>query len=171
MIRGFGMKKQISFKTGITKIAQLLDGIGQMVLMAVMLLVVLNIVMRTLFDKPITGVYDLVSLFMVIVIALALANCAAEKGHIAVEFLVERFPAGIQRIIDIIMNIASFIFIGLFTYNVGVYAYAAAVAGDESFTLKIPHYPFIYLVCIGYLLLCMVIIINLFDHVKEVSKQ
>ena len=165
------MKKQISFKTGIIKAAQLLDGIGQIVLLAVMLLVILNIVLRTLFDKPITGSYDLVSLFIVIVVALALANCAVGKGHIAVEFIVERFSAGIQRFIDIIMNIASFIFIGLFTYNVGVYAYAAAVAGDESWTLKIPLYPFISLVCIGFILLCMVIIINLFDHIKEVLKR
>lgn len=165
------MKKQIFLRSGITKIAQLLDGIGQIVLLAVMLLVVLNIIMRSLFARPITGSYDLVSLFIVVVVALALANCALEKGHVAVEFLVDRFSSGMQRVIDIVMNAASLIFLGLFTYNVGLYAYVAAVAGDESFTLKIAHYPFISLVCLGYILLCLVIVINLFDHIKEVSKR
>lgn len=151
--------------------AQLLDEIAKLVLLGVMLFIIANIVMRAVFKNPITGSYDLVSLFIVIVVVLALANCAVEKGHVAIDFVVDRFPPKIQKAIVIAMNLISFIFIGLFAYHVAQYAHIAAIAGDESFTLKIPHYPFIYIVSFGYLLLSLVILIDLFNLIKDVLKR
>lgn len=165
------MKKQLSLKLGIIRLAHLLDEIAKLVLLGVMLLIIANIFMRALFQNPITGSYDLVSLFIGIVVVLALANCAVEKGHVAIDFLADRFPDKIQKFIVVTMNVISFIFIGLFAYHVAQYAHIAAIAGDESFTLKIPHYPFIYIISLGYLLLSLVILTDLCNLIKDVLKR
>ncbi len=165
------MKKQISIKKMVSETAQTLDKIAQIVLLGIMLFIVINVLMRGLLSKPITGSYDLVSLFIVIVVALALANCAVENGHIAIDFIVERYLSFIQGPIDIIKNTISLIFISLFTYNIGKYAYAAAIAGEKSDTLKISFYPFIYVVSFGYLFLCLVLLVDLLDTVEDVLRR
>lgn len=165
------MKKQNAAKTAVSKTARSLDKIAQFFLLGIMLFIVINVLMRALLSRPITGSYDLVTLFIVIVVALALANCAAENGHIAIDFIVDRFVPWLQRTIDITRNLISLVFIALFTYNIGKYAYAAAIAGEKSDTLKISFYPFIYVVSFGFLLICLVILVDMLDLIGDVFKR
>lgn len=164
-------KKQISVISGFTKLVQWMDEISRITLLGIMLFIVINILMRRLFNSPITGSYDLVSLSIVIVVVLALANCAVQKGHIAIDFLVDRFPLWMQKLIDITTNIVCLIFIVLFTYHTAKHAYITAISGDSMLTLKIPHYPFIYIVSFGYLLLSLVLLIDLISLFKDVIKR
>lgn len=164
------IKKQALAKKGITKLSELLDESAKMVLLGIMLLIIINILMRRFFNSPITGAYDLVALLMLIAVVLALANCAIHEGHIAIDFLVERFPLWMQKSIDIIMNLASLIFISLFAYHTAKHAYLKSITGDVTSTLKIPHYPFIYIASLGYLLLCLVILVDLINIVEDVIK-
>ncbi|MGI6317373.1 MAG: TRAP transporter small permease [Dethiobacteria bacterium] len=165
------MTKQSLVKKGITKMSELLDEVAKMTMLGLMLFIVINILMRRLFNNPFIGAYDLVSVLILIAVVLALANCAIQKGHIAIDFLVERFPLWLQKLIDIIMNLASLIFIALFAYHTAKHAYLTAVSGDVTSTLKIPHYPFIYIASLGYLLLCLIILVDLISIVKDVIKR
>ena len=164
-------KKQISVISGFTKLAQWMDEISKITLLGIMLFIIINILMRRLFNSPITGSYDIVSSSIVIVVVLALANCAVQKGHIAIDFIVDRFPLWIQKLIDTTTNTVCLIFIGLFAYHAGKYAYITAISGDSTLTLKIPHYPFIYIVSVGYVLLSLVILIDLIYLLKDVIRR
>jgi len=58
---------------------------------AMMLLSTADVVLR-LFGKPIPGTYELVGFLGTVVVSFALAFTSIEKGHIAVEILVEKLP-------------------------------------------------------------------------------
>lgn len=164
-------KKQSLVETGIAKMSELLDEVAKMTMLGLMFLIVINILMRRMFNKPFVGAYDLVSVLILIAVVLALGNCAIQKGHIAIDFIVERFPLWLQKLIDITMNLASLIFLALFTYHTAKHAYLTAISGDVTSTLKIPHYPFIYIASLGYLLLCVIILVDLMNIVKDVIKR
>ncbi len=158
--------KMASFERFVVKISKWSDRISQMAVMAMMLVSIANILARV-FGRPIYGTFDYVSFFSVIVVALALANCAVHRGHISVELIVARLPRRIQGIIGCFTNILS---LGLFAtviWQCMVFAERMTRTRQVTMTALLPFYPFIYLIAFGCFLLCLVILVEL---IKSVNK-
>jgi TRAP-type C4-dicarboxylate transport system permease small subunit len=130
---------------------------------AVMVLVVLNIILRTVFKHPITGAYELVGLLTAVGISLALANCQLNNGHVAVGFFIDRLPINKQVRVDLVINTVSLIFWGLITWQLFIYGGVILSKGVVSSTASIPLYPFIFLIGIGLLSMSMVICLTLLE--------
>jgi len=142
------------------KLAATCNGIGVSFLALVMLLIVLNIVMRFV-QKPIPGTVELVSFMQVVLIFLAVAHTQVQKGHVAIDMLVERFPRRVQAALDGMTNFLGLCFFGLISWQTVIQAERLRVAGQESTTLNIPFYPFLWVVAVGSALLCLVFVIDL----------
>ncbi|MEL7567181.1 MAG: TRAP transporter small permease [Dehalobacterium sp.] len=149
-------------------ISHLLDKLAGICVFAVMLLIVSNIVFRGVFSKPILGTYELVGFLTALGIALALAYCAFQEGHIAVSFIVERFSKKIQAVINIFINTVAFLFWSTTVWYMGKFAHTMMVKGMVSPSAEIPIYPFIYLVALGLSGLCLVLFYKLLVALKEV---
>ncbi len=149
-------------------LSQVLDKLAGFCMVAVMGLVVSNIILRAVFNRPILGTYDYVGFLTALVIGLALANCAFKNGHIAVSFVVEHFPAKAQAGVDVVVNSLSLFFWGLVSWQLWVYAGSTINKGLVSPTTQTPLYPFIYLVSLGFFALCLVLLVKLFESVKRV---
>ncbi|MBM4276804.1 MAG: TRAP transporter small permease [Deltaproteobacteria bacterium] len=147
-------------------VSKFCDWIAQVAVMAMLLLVVGNIILRKVW-KPIHGTYDYVCFLGAIMVSLAIAYCAVRKGHIEVELLMVRFSDRVQGIVGIFTNILSLAIFSLITWQCMVLAGEMRRAGEVSMTALIPFYPYIYVVSFGCILLCMVI---LFDLIKSFSK-
>lgn len=106
----------------VTGLSRVLDKIAGLSMVAVMVLVVSNILMRVIFNRPILGAYEYVVFLTVITIGLSLAHCAVQNGHIAVSFVVDRLPLRVQVAVDTVMNAAALIFLGLCAWQIAVYA-------------------------------------------------
>lgn len=124
---------------------------------AMMLLSVTDVVLR-MFGKPIPGTYELVGFLGTIVVSFALAFTSMEKGHIAVELLVERLPQRVQLAIDSFSNLIGALLFGTIAYQAVLYAMDLKKSGEVSATLQMPAYPFIYGIAIGSALLCLLLI-------------
>lgn len=142
----------------VSRFSRVMDRIAGFCMVAVMVLVVANILLRVLFNRPILGTYDYVVLLNAVMIGLALAYCAVQNGHIAVGFLVDRLPSRAQAAIDIVMNIAALVFWVLCAWQVAGYAGMMAASGVVSPTSQIPVFPFIYLLALGILALSLVLL-------------
>lgn len=153
----------------ITGLSRILDRVAGFCMVVVMLLVVISILLRVLFNRPILGTYEYVAYLTAVAIGLALAHCAVQNGHIAVSFVVEKLPGKIQAAVDVVMNIISLLFWSLCVWQVGKYANTMAVSGVVSPTTQMPFYPFIYLVAFGLLALCLVLLVKAVESLKKVA--
>lgn len=137
-------------------VSQAFDKLAGLCIFSVMLLVVANIIMRTVFNQPILGTYELVGFLTATGVALALAFCAFQNGHIAVSFILDRFPKKFQAGVEIIVNAVSLLFWAGAVWSLARYAEAMKLKGLVSPSAEIPVYPFIYLVAFGLSGLCLV---------------
>lgn len=155
------------FSVSVTGISRILDKIAGLCMVSIMVLVISNILLRVLFNSPILGTYEYVVFLTVGTIGLSLAHCAVKNGHIAVSFVFERLPGKMQIAVDLVMNTAAFVFWSLCAWQVGVYANTLAASGVVSPTTQIPLYPFVYLVAVGLLALCLVLLVKTAESMQK----
>jgi len=146
------------------KLSRGLDFLAGMILAATATLVVANILGRSLLGQSILGTYEMVGFFTAAVVGLSLSRCALENGHIAVGFIVDRFPAKTQKVIDLVTGIPVVIFITVLAYNLFKYGLQIAESGEVSPTTQMIFYPFIYMVGLGFVVLACTIFLKLFQQ-------
>lgn len=155
----------------IGKLSKLLDTIAGGVMVGAMTLVVLNIILRNFFKSPILGTYEYVGFLTALMIGLSLAYCAYQNFHIAVGFVVEKFSPRVQALIDAVMGLAAFVFLIFSTWHLGKYAHSMALTGEVSPTTRTPFYPFIYAVAFGLFVLCLVLLVQVIESIRKVTKE
>lgn len=160
------MAKISGFVTGLSRWLDKLAG-ASMVL--IMLIIVGNVILRALFNRPILGTYEYVSFLTALMIGLSLAYCAVQNGHIAVTFIIEKLPVGFRSVTDSLINLLSFGFWVLAAWHVGKYANSMIATGVVSPTTQIPFFPFVYMVSFGILALCLVIFVKFVESLKRVA--
>lgn len=153
----------------VTKMSRTLDALAGLCLVITMLLVVLNIMLRKLTSLSILGTYEYVGFLAALTVGLAIANCAVQNGHIAVDFIIERFSSRKQAWIDMLMNSVAFVFWGLSAWFICDYARQMVERGVVSPTTQTPFYAIVYLVAVGVFALCLVLLVRLFDLVQKVA--
>lgn len=156
------MKK---LETFITKASQLLDNAAGWGIVATMLLVVINILLRTIANSPIQGVYEVVGFLSAVVIAFGLAWCAVQKAHIAIEFIVEKLPQKAQKVISLVSGFMVMLLLLFISYRVFHHGFKVIASGEVSASAQIPFYPFIFMVALGFLLLFLVEFVNVMKGV------
>ena len=82
------------------RLISLSASISALALVFLMGVIVVDVVGRA-FGSPLYGSHDIVTMFMVIVVFGAMALCDRNGGHIAVDLFENRFPASMNRVIDI----------------------------------------------------------------------
>jgi len=117
-------------------ISWLITGLSSIAGIMVVLLVchvTLDVVMRFVFERPLNATILYVSAFYMVGIAfLPLAAVEEKDSHIAVELLVERFPARVQSIIAIIATIVTFIVTATVAVRTGQEALTKYATGSYS---------------------------------------
>lgn len=144
-----------------------LNRIASACFVAVMVLVVANIILRTLFKAPILGTYEYVNLLTAIAIAMALAYCAFQDGHIAVGVVVDRLPCKWQAVIDVATNITALVFWSMAAWYLGKEAGMMTANGMVAATTSIPLSPVIYLLACGLAGLCLVLALRLSEALRK----
>ncbi|MDA8123992.1 MAG: TRAP transporter small permease [Deltaproteobacteria bacterium] len=118
-----------------------------------MLLTVTDILLRA-GGRPITGTFEVVSLLLGIVIAFGIPQVSLDRGHVNMDFLLDRLTARGRQIMNTLTRLAClilFAFIGGNLFNV---AARFKAGGEVSATIQLPFYPIAYGVAICCLLEC-----------------
>ena len=149
------------------KVFHITDMLAGVMFFAIMVLVLANIIMRNVFDQPITGTLDYVCLLSVTGIGLALANCAMNDGNIAMSIITDRFPRKIQQVLDIAVCLISLGFWVLVSWRMCIYGITSKSLERVSPTAMAPLYPFILILAFSFFCLCLVLVIKLFCSVAD----
>ncbi len=131
----------------------------------IMFLTTADVILR-FFRHPIPGTYEIVAFTGALVIAFAIPYTTVEKGHIAVEVLVQRLPWLARVIINVINDALALILFALITWQSLEYARDLKLSGEVSATLQMPTYPFVYGVALGCGLLCWVLLVELVRELR-----
>jgi TRAP-type C4-dicarboxylate transport system permease small subunit len=139
-------------------------------IIVMMLLTCADVVLR-FFRHPIPGTYEIVGLLGAVVISFSLAYTSVKKGHIAVEFLVEKFPRRIQAFINAANDFFGALLFGLISWQSALYASDLKVSGEVSLTLQMPIYPYVYGIAMGCGLLCMVLLVEFLKSLQRIRPR
>ena len=90
---------------------------GGLMLAAMVLLVVVSVLGRALFLRPVPGDFEIVGLGTGIAIFLFLPYCYLQRGNVAVDIFVRNLPAGVQRATDSLAAIVFALVGGLFAWR------------------------------------------------------
>jgi TRAP-type C4-dicarboxylate transport system permease small subunit len=128
-------------------------------LIAVMLIIVANVVVR-FFGRIIPGHYELVSLLIVVSVAFTLSYTALHQGHIAMKLIISRVSRRKQIIIGAVTTILSIVVWGAITWA------SIAVINEKGLSevsnmLLIPYLPFRCVWVLGLSLFCLVLLSDL----------
>jgi TRAP-type C4-dicarboxylate transport system permease small subunit len=135
-----------------------------------MLLVVGNIISRV-FGYPIRGTFELVEFLTALAVGLSLAYCAAQGGHVAATFLIDKLNEKAQIIVNILIEMVVLAFLALAFWRINVYATTLRLTGQVSQTTEIAYYPIVHLIAIGFLAYFLVTMGSLIDNVRKVVRE
>jgi len=157
------------FAGGVNTLSRWLDRIAGLCMAGIMVLVVSNIILRVVFKNPMAGAVDYVGFLSALAIGLALAYCAVQNAHIAVDFIIEKFPPRVQAVVDTVINAVGLVFWGLVFWKMTEYGHSLAASGVVAPTTQMPFHPFVYLVSLGLFALCLVMLVRFIDSVKRMT--
>ncbi len=132
------MKKLISYPSN------LMFGASMVAIVFVMLAVSADVFMRYVFDSPILGVWDLCTMAFAVIIWGPMTEAALKGSHIALTFLVDRFPRLPRLGLQVIISLVTSGMLGLVSWRLLQHAIHLDVTEFVSPTLRIPHAPVTY---------------------------
>jgi TRAP-type C4-dicarboxylate transport system permease small subunit len=138
------------------RLTRFLNGIAGVALVFMMLLTVADVILRT-FGRPITGTYEMVGFSGAVVIGFALPFTSWIRGHVYMEFLIQRLPKQVRDRMNLFTRGIGIILFALIAYNLMVVGIDLQKSGEVSPTLRFPFYPVVYGVGICFFIECLVL--------------
>ena len=153
-----------NMKKTIQTINRFIAGISGFFLIPLMIITAVDVVGRDIFNHPIPGTVELSQYMLAIFILLGLAYAQQMKAHVAVSIFTSRLPHRAHLILNIITTLLC-VFISC------VLIWQGWVVGIEekavSDMLRVPQYPFRVLVAVAAFLMCLELLIDFGDSLKE----
>jgi len=153
--------KRPSFEKAVTNLSSLFNMVASVSLVSIMLLTCLDVSMRYFFRRPIPGVYDLVSLLGAVLASFAMPFTMLQKGHVAVEILIQSLSRGKQLIIETLTHVLGILLFLVMVWQSVVLALDMKSAGEVTPTLLVPFYPILLCMAVCFFALCLAILVDL----------
>jgi TRAP-type C4-dicarboxylate transport system permease small subunit len=141
-------------------ISKLLSYIAGIALTVMMFLTVTDVLLRAS-SYPIVGTYEIVSLLLAIVIGFGIPQVSLDKGHVFMEFMVEKFSQRAKNVMNTFTRVLCIILFAFIGYNLFIVGAGYHASGEVSATIKLPFYPVAYGVGVCCLLECFVFIFDI----------
>ena len=145
--------------------------VNQFLLGGVVLLIVLEIVRRYIFNRPIAYTVELVEMGLSIIVFLAIVVCTVERGHVNIDMLLRRFSPRSQAAINSFFYFLCAWLFGLIAWRCFVYALQLRIISQVSMMLKLPYYPFVLVMALCALLTSLVFLSQFIHFVAEAVRK
>lgn len=133
---------------------------GGCFLTAMILLTCTNIVSRIVW-LPVKGTFELMGYFGAVVTAFALGYTQRNKGHIAVDVLINTFSDRTRNILAMVNHLICMSFFGVASWQIINIGTTLWKTGEVTETLRIIYYPFTYAVALGCAVLALSFLVDL----------
>ena len=159
-----------SWERSIARLLRVVSYIGMVCVIVMMLLTVVHGVGRYVFETPIKGLVEMSQFLLVLVIFLLMPYTETKKNHLVIGLVVDRLSQRAQAIMNSIIYIFSLLLLVIVTYRAFERGVFQINTGQTSMFLRIPHWPFYFIVCLAWLLLMLAIAVNLIHFLRAARK-
>ena len=122
----------------LTQISRYVGFGGAIFLAAMMMITVADVILRRLFNLPITGAYDLVQLFLVGTVFLSIPEVFLNDENIVVDFVDHIFGRTAVGLLKVIANLAALVFLAALSWRMIQPALDSVRFNEVSPDLSIP---------------------------------
>jgi TRAP-type C4-dicarboxylate transport system permease small subunit len=150
----------VIFEKTIRRLSKYLNWIALAGIVVTMLLTSADVIGRY-FGHPIRGTFDGVGLLSLIIVAFALAQTQILKGHISVDFLINKLGQTSRKFVLRAGYFISICLFALLAWGSISYSFSLNSVNEVSQTVKIPLWPFALIIGINIAVLCLVLILDL----------
>lgn len=138
--------------------------IGGPVLCFMVIITVVDVTMRYVFNSPIFGAEDFSSLSLSLVVAMAIAYSGRTGGQVSVELFVSHMSPRITRWTDFTVRVLSIAMLVIMGWRLIISGIDASKYGEASFALLIPFEPFFYILAGSMFLYALVLAVEIIVH-------
>jgi TRAP-type C4-dicarboxylate transport system permease small subunit len=143
------------------KLAQIMNSIAAAGLFTIMVMVVLNILMRILFNRPFMGTYEIVQYGLLLTVSLALADNELADGNVMVSFFLEKMRPKTANIFNIATGSLGILVTGFVTWNQWRMILQKYNNRAASAILMLPHWIIVLVLTLGFFTLFVALIVKL----------
>ena len=131
-----------------------------------MLYIVLDVILRFI-DRPLLGTSEMVQLIMVIIVFSGIAYTDVQRGHVAVDVVVERFSKRTQAIIDCVVYAISLLYIVIVVWQSSLQVFLSMVYNEEIWEFSMAVWPWRAFVPVGCTLLAINMAFTVYKSIKK----
>lgn len=144
------------------------EWIGVFGIMVMVITTCTDILGAKLFNLPVAGATEIVSLVQMATLVFAVASTQRYRGHICVDMFVDKMPSRIRAATKVLVSLLGLLLFILLVYEgicLGNFYFSS---GEATATVQIPLYPFAYAFSIAMIPIAMMMSVDLFKAIKEV---
>jgi len=138
------------------RLASFCNGIAAAAVVGMMILTCLDVFLRCM-RHPIPGTYEVVGMLGAVFVSFSLARTTVDRGHIAVDFLVQRLPRRLQHAVEALNAGICALLFTVICRQCMLYAQDLKASGEVSMTLQMPIHPFVFGIALGSAMLSLVL--------------
>jgi TRAP-type C4-dicarboxylate transport system permease small subunit len=139
---------------------------GSGLLLIIMFMVTIDVVSRTLLNKPVWGVLEISEFLLAGAVLLGLGYTEFLDGHVKVELIYDRLSPKRQNIMRIFYSLIGIGLYGVITWQSSLLTIDQMRTNLTSDVLKIPAWPFRAFVPVGAFLMLLVLFLKLFKDIQ-----
>ena len=154
------MKAWSAFERALCRFLLLISGLT----LAFMLLFTLTDVVMRAFGKPVVGDFEIISFLGAVVVGFAIPYTTLLKGHIVVDFFMEKLPRNVRdgmQVATRIIGIALFLWI---SWNFVVMSLDLIKSKEVTPVFRLPYYP----ISFGLAFTCVIQCFPLLSQIMEI---
>jgi TRAP-type C4-dicarboxylate transport system permease small subunit len=123
----------------------------------ILLITVTDVILR-MFDRPITGVYDITCACAGVVVGLALPLTTWKKAHVYLDFLIDRGSVTLKKILTTLTTCCGIFLFLAFGWEFILLGIRLYKVGEVSGTISLPLYPFTLGIGVSFLINALVLL-------------
>ena len=136
--------------------------IGGFFLLALTVITVVDVTLRSAFNSPIFGGQDIAQLFMIMVVCCSVAYSGRSGGQVAVELFDSFGSERGMRWIGITIKMISVAMLGVLSWHLVISGLDAHEFGEATLTLEISFGPFFIILAVGIALYLLVLMADIY---------
>ena len=153
------------------RVTSIFSKVGQVILMVMVLLTILDVILRRIFNHPLSSSLELSQVMLVIVVFSSVAYCGIKRSHVRIDALTSRFSPKIQAILNCITGLFGVLLFGAMGWGSIVLAMDKMANNSVTGILPIPVYPFVFLVSFGSILLALILLVQFIDSLISMEDK
>ncbi|MBI2491074.1 MAG: TRAP transporter small permease [Candidatus Rokubacteria bacterium] len=138
-----------------------LAAIAAAIVAAMMSITVLDVFLRSWFNTPLMGAFELMEFMMGGVVFLGLAYVQRARGHLAIELLTARFPRAARQAVQILGSLVALVLFLAIAWESSRLAYRAWEIQDYTMgAASLPMWPARSAVAVGSIVFCIRLVVD-----------